>query len=600
MGVRVGADPLIYCLEQLTDYDQFERLCNDLMVAQGYKGLEPLGGQADKGRDAIRRATGPNERSVVFGYSVREDWERKLREDCAKVKKHGHRCDVFAFVVTSRISPTERDKATSEIAREYGWELELFALERLRALLVASPQLVAQHPQIFVPPFFPRAGGLSIAGGHDIVLIDAVPADFALAGWLARRLALQGYRVWSPTTAPLAGESEHETIGCLISSRAARVVSVLSGAALADPDATARRSQAAQAGLLLPVTSEGVDWAALDSKTKGLSPAKFESGWVAGLRAVLQALEDGGVEKGAATTTLDYRVFAAADVVRPEPERLYSNQFLVTVVPPKVLCFRASDRALSQDLSTAELKWAFRRAGRVFIAFGEPPEDLRSSLGLRPDGEAILTVSAEIEGIRGWDLRTELLKKALRVHALASGLVWCPTKEEVYFPHTERFERFTFTMPDESNTWLKFWGERSYWRMDGSKTYRYALVPEFSFTESIAGDLRMELHVRIRITDEKSQLLSDRAAFSRRKRLSATWFNDEWFKRTMAIAQFLSSGAKTIALGPTGGGLSVSAKPISYEAPVSLDEDHLKDFAALRKEAIEARSDDDDEGDDDE
>ncbi len=91
MGVRVGADPLIYCLEQLTDYDQFERLCNDLMVAQGYKGLEPLGGQADKGRDAIRRATGPNERSVVFGYSVREDWERKLREDCAKVKKHGHR-----------------------------------------------------------------------------------------------------------------------------------------------------------------------------------------------------------------------------------------------------------------------------------------------------------------------------------------------------------------------------------------------------------------------------------------------------------------------------------------------------------------------------
>src|SRR5438105_7576465 len=117
------------------------------MIAQGYRGLEPLGGHADKGRDAIQKATGPNERSVVFAYSVREDWERKLRDDCGKVKKHQHHCDVFAFLVTSRISATERDRAVTEIAKAYGWELELFSLERLRALLVASPHVVALHPQ---------------------------------------------------------------------------------------------------------------------------------------------------------------------------------------------------------------------------------------------------------------------------------------------------------------------------------------------------------------------------------------------------------------------------------------------------------------------
>ncbi|MCA3014583.1 MAG: hypothetical protein INH41_19545 [Myxococcaceae bacterium] len=60
----MGADPLVYCLEQLTDYDQFERLCHDLMVAEGYVGLEPLGGMADKGRDAVRKANSPGGQSV--------------------------------------------------------------------------------------------------------------------------------------------------------------------------------------------------------------------------------------------------------------------------------------------------------------------------------------------------------------------------------------------------------------------------------------------------------------------------------------------------------------------------------------------------------
>ena len=49
----MAADPLIYCLEQLTDYDQFERLCHDLMALDGYRSIEPLGGSKDKGRDAI-------------------------------------------------------------------------------------------------------------------------------------------------------------------------------------------------------------------------------------------------------------------------------------------------------------------------------------------------------------------------------------------------------------------------------------------------------------------------------------------------------------------------------------------------------------------
>jgi hypothetical protein len=39
----MGADALVYCLEQLTDYEQFERLCHDLMVSDGLSVLVDIG-----------------------------------------------------------------------------------------------------------------------------------------------------------------------------------------------------------------------------------------------------------------------------------------------------------------------------------------------------------------------------------------------------------------------------------------------------------------------------------------------------------------------------------------------------------------------------
>jgi len=77
----MGADPIIYCLKNLTDYDQFERLCHDLMALDGYRGIEPLGGSKDKGRDAIHIDQTSNNQVTIFAYSVREDWRKKLAQD---------------------------------------------------------------------------------------------------------------------------------------------------------------------------------------------------------------------------------------------------------------------------------------------------------------------------------------------------------------------------------------------------------------------------------------------------------------------------------------------------------------------------------------
>src|ERR1022692_299975 len=97
----MAADLIIYCLEQVTDYDQFERLSHDLIALNGYPSIEPLGGSKDKGRDALHSGKNGDGKSTIFAFSVREDWRKKLGEDAAKIAQHGHPCDKLVFLCTA-------------------------------------------------------------------------------------------------------------------------------------------------------------------------------------------------------------------------------------------------------------------------------------------------------------------------------------------------------------------------------------------------------------------------------------------------------------------------------------------------------------------
>ncbi|MEP0912934.1 hypothetical protein NDI45_18650 [Leptolyngbya sp. GB1-A1] len=149
----MSANLTVYCLNNLTDYAEFERLCNDLMLLQGYLSIEPLGGFKDKGRDAIH--VSKSQEITIFAYSVREDWKDKLMEDAEKIYKHGHVCHELIFITTSQPTATERDKAINDVRSKYGWNLEVYGLERLRMLLDTSyPETKNKYPQIFPPNFF--------------------------------------------------------------------------------------------------------------------------------------------------------------------------------------------------------------------------------------------------------------------------------------------------------------------------------------------------------------------------------------------------------------------------------------------------------------
>src|SRR5690348_4199791 len=120
----MAANLTIYCLEQVTDYFEFERLSHDLMALEGYGSIEPLGGFKDKGRDAVHIAR--SGQTTIFAYSVREDWRAKLAEDAEKIHRHNHTCDSLVFVTTAAPTAGERDEAVTYIREEYGWGLDLY------------------------------------------------------------------------------------------------------------------------------------------------------------------------------------------------------------------------------------------------------------------------------------------------------------------------------------------------------------------------------------------------------------------------------------------------------------------------------------------
>ena len=130
----MSADPITYCLERVSDYRDFERLCSALLAGAGYLGIDPLGGTGDEGRDAIMRRDSEGN-IIVFAYTVRVDWKNKLKHDCNRVKSKGHDPDVFVFVCTEALSASEKDFANKIVSDEYGWNLDLFDLERIRVQL---------------------------------------------------------------------------------------------------------------------------------------------------------------------------------------------------------------------------------------------------------------------------------------------------------------------------------------------------------------------------------------------------------------------------------------------------------------------------------
>jgi hypothetical protein len=137
----------------------------------------------------------------------------------------------------------------------------------------------------------------------------------------------------------------------------------------------------------------------------------------------------------------------------------------------------------------ARLSWAFREVNPVtFLGFHEPPAELSAKWKLNPAGGAVWAHKPYFDGIATRNLVPELIRKAITVACVSRGLVFCPEKEELYFPTgTLPHDRLPFTKPDGTKSYVLTGGKRTYWRPGLSSEYQYFLVPVFLRSGPLAG-----------------------------------------------------------------------------------------------------------------
>lgn len=603
----MGADVTVYCLENVTDYFQFERLCHDLMALEGYSSIEPLGGFRDQGRDAVHVSR--SSQTTIFAYSVREDWRAKLAEDASKIKKHGHACDRLVFVTTATFTAGERDEAIAFVANEYGWQLELYGVERLRILLdVKHPQVKERHPQIFPPALFARPSKADTSPvDDDHIYISSAPEDSVLADWLAGKLVAEGYRIWYERSNLHGGEAYPESVDEAIKRHSFCVIALYSQASLTNPEVMRQRALALDisrergSSFLIPIDVDGIDPSQLDRPTSSLVFIPFGENWAVGLQRLLKRLDSSGCPKPLYYgKTVIAQALPERDVISDQPETLLSNCLRVDALPQAIRRFEVQQSIPQEDLDQLGFLWAFRRVNpEAFLSFHRPPSSIADKHGLRPVGEELWRSAESVYRISSRDLVSELVRKSLIVKCHQKGLRFCPDTGLHYFPRglLEK-DHLKFVRPDGSRGYVNVTGQRAFWRPSGSQHYRYHLAPVFSVARDLFDEFTVLLRVRIRLTDTSGLPLAPRTAKSRRKDLCRDWWNKEWLDRLLAVCQFLADGDKIVIGNQQDELVVVDAAPMSFEAPLGIDEAVLENLSYARSALSEHEDDvtDRDEG----
>ena len=592
-----------YCLDELSDYEDFERLCHGLLVLEGYSMLEPLGGSQDKGRDAIHTCakTGTE---TVFAYSVRDDWQAKLAQDAKKVHKHGHSCDVLFFLTTAKVTATQRDAAVEKIHNQYGWKLEIKAMEWFSALLDAKhTHLKAIHPSIFPPKFLEVSRRAQERAKRKYIFISFCTSYQVLAEWIAKKLTVEGYDIWSPQLGLPADASSFNDTDTLIREESCCFIGLFSESTDSEPELIIQRSLALSLSkqrntdFLLPICPSSSSFQEISALTSPVRPILFEN-WAQGWRSLIQqveklkcprALPDGAVSASRISFSDESHPFLNME----DSTLVVSNCLKIVQIPQIIHRLRLSNELA--DLNDLKQQWAFRLNKKEILSFHLPPNDIRKSLSIEKTQPILWEKNAYISGVPSRHIVSELLRKAFFVKCHQKGLQYCLDTRLQYFPcGLVKNNNLRFVKPNGSKSRVQCYGEKKYWKPSGSEKYRYFLAPNFQIRQDLFDQFSLVLTIRYRLTDIEGTPLSGRKIVSRRKHLGKEWWNHHWLYRTLAVFQFLADEHGLISIGKSQQDtISAQADPLTFQTAVSVNQLRFDEFRKGRKEVLEAVYEDD-------
>ena len=124
----MSLDIVEIALDSLTDHQEFEKIASEIMRDEGYPTIKPLGGLADRGRDAIQESYFISEgRNItVFQYTLQQYLPGKVKDTINKLSKANIEYNELVIVTPHSISTDRQDQMKHDTRKEYNVNLSIY------------------------------------------------------------------------------------------------------------------------------------------------------------------------------------------------------------------------------------------------------------------------------------------------------------------------------------------------------------------------------------------------------------------------------------------------------------------------------------------
>ena len=384
-------------------------------------------------------------------------------------------------------------------------------------------------------------------GQRTHLFISYAIEDVNLATWLARKLAALGYAVWFDRLKLLGGDPWPQAIDEAIKTRTFRMIGLMSCHSISKPNPSKERTlalriakESAVPDFLITLKLDEVD---LDWFTGDLTYIPFNHGWANGWRQLIKKLDSIGTPHALANAAQTAAsTFPRGDeLISTDEEKVFANVIRVANFP-QVLRVYSIDALLQQDRREAlRIEWPHYRINDLVVcSLIPPPERFAKDVKATPeqclwsDCETFHRVSARniAANLAIKTLDHRLRKAGCREHRKKRGTFYLTSDfSEDGKLHFEGFR---------GKTWRKIRGRATIWRGPGKKEVNFH---HFAFRLRLARGLDKYFYIQLTPSlvffGEDGKLISDKSVGSRRKRVTAMWWNDEWLNRLLAAQQLL-------------------------------------------------------------
>ena len=229
----------------------------------------------------------------------------------------------------------------------------------------------------------PKNAAANGAARRILFISHSNPEDNDFTTWLAARLALAGYEVWSDITKLIGGEVFWKDIEEAIRHHSVKFMSVLSVSApkkrgfmkeLSVADAI--EGQGKLGDFIIPVRIDNIPFSDIPIQIHNKNVIDFTAGWHDGLARILKKFEQDKVPESSTNLAPSLSDWAKRHLdlergVRSEDQTLMSNWLPIEALPSTV---RVSSFTLTpSNIEPLQTQWPARLVGSRIISFARSP-----------------------------------------------------------------------------------------------------------------------------------------------------------------------------------------------------------------------------------